>query len=904
MSGTPVAPDEPAGGQPRIWIEGTASEQGRVYQAAGDQTINQNVLPEAVLRPVTEVAAPPGLVNLPRHTRTFVGRSDELAGLEAVLRGGGEVVVAAVHGLGGVGKSTLAAHYALAQARSPAPGQEHAAGGGLNPVWWITADSGPAVEAGLAGLATALQPELATVLPLEARAERATAWLAAHDGWLLVLDNVVDPADVRLLLERTLAGQVLVTSRLGEGWHHLDAHVLRLDVLGEREAIKLLARLAAPGLSRDVVQAGLDQGEVEGLDGAAELVRELGHLPLAIEQAGAYLHQTRLTPRAYLNLLRQQPAVMYDRAARGADAERTIARIWRLTLDQLADIPLAGALLRVLAWYGAEPIPRTLLDGLDTDASEVQHALGELAAYNMITLDSETVTVHRLVQAVARTPDPDDPHREAAAIDAARDQATRLLNDTLPATPWDPAGWPAWRTLLPHSTALIDHVPPNADTAATAYLFNQTGIYLDNQGAVTRAIACLERARTAWERVLGAAHPTTLASRNNLAGAYRAAGDLGRAIPLYEQTLVDFERVLGAAHPTTLASRNNLAGAYRAAGDLGRAIPLHEQTLADRERVLGSAHPATLISRNNLAYAYRAAGDLGRAIPLFETTLAERERVLGAAHPDTLASRGNLAYAYQVAGDLGRAIPLFETTLAEQERVLGAAHPHTLTSRNDLAMAYESAGDLGRAIALLEATLAERERVLGAAHPDTLTSRGNLAYAYESAGDLHRAIPLYEVTLADCERVLGAAHPTTLTSRHNLVYAYRAAGDLGQAIPMLEAMLAEREKVLGAAHPTTLAYRGNLAAAYWGAGDLGRAIPLFEVTLADCERGQGADHPDTLASRSNLATAYRAVGDLGRAIRLYEQTLADCERVLGLGHPTTQAVRTGLLQTTQHRDGS
>ncbi|MGP4103561.1 tetratricopeptide repeat protein [Nonomuraea sp. KM90] len=597
MSVPPPAAGDPDPRQLQVQMEAIASGHGRAYQAGGDQFINETVLPEAAVRPVVEVAAAPRLVNLPRHTRTFVGRGEELARLEAALRGGGEVVVAAVHGLGGVGKSTLAAHYALAQAVRPD-------GEGLNPVWWITADSAQAVESGLAGLAVALQPELATVLPLEALAGRATAWLAAHQGWLLVLDNVVDPADVQPLLERTLAGQVLVTSRLGEGWHRLDAQLLRLDVLGEREALELLTRLAAPGLPVSVIQAILDGHPPAELDGAAELAHELGRLPLAIEQAGAYLHQTRLSPRAYLELLKKQPAVMYDRTARGADAERTIARIWRLSLDQLAGTPLAGDLLRILAWYGAEPIPRTLLDGflegMDAEPGEVQHALGELAAYNVITLDGQTVTVHRLLQAVARTPDSGDPHRQPAAIDTARDRATHLLNDASPNPPWNPAGWPLWRALLPHITALTDHASPATDTATTARLLNEIGLFLEGQGAISSAIGVLTRARTAFERVLGGEHSDTLASRNNLASAYRSAGDLGRAIPLYEATLAERERVLGSDHPDTLQSRNNLAYTYQSAGDPGRAIPLLEATLADCERVLGADHPTTKTVRANL----------------------------------------------------------------------------------------------------------------------------------------------------------------------------------------------------------------------------------------------------------------------------------------------------------------
>ena len=123
---------------------------------------------------------------------------------------------------------------------------------------------------------------------------------------------------------------------------------------------------------------------------------------------------------------------------------------------------------------------------------------------------------------------------------------------------------------------------------------------------------------------------------------------LVRLAAAYFENLVDQAcRRLGPDHPDTLTSRNNLAYAYRAAGDLGRAIPLFEQTLTDRERVLGPDHPDTLTSRNNLAYAYQAAGDLGRAIPLFEQTLTDTERVLGPDHPQTLTSRNNLAAAYR-----------------------------------------------------------------------------------------------------------------------------------------------------------------------------------------------------------------------------------------------------------------
>ena len=314
--------------------------------SAGDDAVNvqyraerMTVLPAAAFGRWAELAVPAGLSNLPVRPGLFVGRAGELARLDAALAGPGGGVVQALHGLGGIGKSTLAAYWAAARA------------GDYILTWWVTAATPGDIDAGLAALAVALQPALSGVLPLEALREGAVQWLAARSGWLLVLDNVTDPADVAPLLARAPAGRYLITSRRATGWHGTAVPV-RLDVLDPAEARALLAAILTPGRPRKV-------------DGAGELCAELGFLPLAIEQAGAYLAQAGATPREYLGLLARYPAAMYQAAAEGGDAARTIARIWHVTLDRLADDPsLTGQVLRILAWYAPEAIPRTLLDGL------------------------------------------------------------------------------------------------------------------------------------------------------------------------------------------------------------------------------------------------------------------------------------------------------------------------------------------------------------------------------------------------------------------------------------------------------------------------------------------------------------------------------------------------------------
>ncbi|MFI9771845.1 NB-ARC domain-containing protein [Streptomyces sp. NPDC052415] len=400
----------------------------------GDNTRVVQLPPEA-LRPPSEVEAPPGLDDLPLRPGTFVGRTRELQRLDAALSVPGQVVVQAVHGLGGIGKSTLAAHWAATRGAR-----------GHAPIRWINADTPADIEQGLADLTTALQPALAHALSVEKLAERALQWLATHTGWLLILDNVSNPADIAPLLARATTGRFLITSRLATTWHQATT-VVRLDVLEPAESLDLLTRITTAAGPRN-------------LDGAAELCAELGHLPLAVEQVAAYLAQNPLlTPRAYLDLLARYPATMYRHGAVTTQAERTIARIWNITLDRIATLqPLAADLLRTLAWYAPENIPVTLAAPL-ADPPTVSSAIGVLSAYSMITPDpgTDTLAVHRLVQAVARTPDHDDLHRTPQGIAQAREQATANLLTALPATWNTPATWPTWRTLLPHIDALADH---------------------------------------------------------------------------------------------------------------------------------------------------------------------------------------------------------------------------------------------------------------------------------------------------------------------------------------------------------------------------------------------------------------------------------------------------------------
>jgi tetratricopeptide (TPR) repeat protein len=754
----------------------------QVYVQSGPPPIPPPELPTAGL-----VAVPARLSNLPIGEQ-FFGRSRELSALAEAMQTGTEVVTHAVLGLGGIGKSSLVAAYCRRYGTS------------YIGMWWLTADSRIAAEAGLADLARRLHPPASSHPDPTVLVQWTLSWLGQHPGMLLVWDNVEDVEVVRDLIAALPGTAHLITSRRAGRWHRIGVtEPLRLEPLDPVDAVDLLNTLG---------------GAKSAGPAAEQLCEELGYLPLAIEQAGAYLAEASISITEYLASWRgAQAAITW--APEMSEADRIMTGVWRATLDKLVDTPIAGNLLRVMAWLAPEAVPVLWLAEAVEDAAAAREALRRLNAYSMITLyPNGTVGVHRVVQAVTRTPDPDDQHRKDGAILAAQHTAALILAAHLPdGDPLDPVVARQWRTALPHVDFFATYAIGREIPFLAIVVMDRTVAFWRAHGNPAAAVQIAVCLLSAAEQHFGPTHLDTLRSRNSLATAYESAGDLARAIPLFETALDDLVQVVGPDHPETLTCRNNLAGVYESAGDLVRAIPLYETTVADCERVLGPDDPSTLSASNNLAYAYASAGAFDLAIPLHEATLGKRTRALGPDHPHTLTSLSNLAGAYESVGNPAKAIPLHETTLATRSRRLGPDHPDTLASRNNLATALQAAGDHDRAISLFESLVIDCQRVLGPDHPSTLSTCNNLAHAYFSTGDVAKAIPLYETNLVARTRVLGPDHPATLTSGNNLAGAYEKAGDLARAIPLYEATLTRCERVLGPNHPRTKTVRENLTSA-------------------------------------------------------------------------------------------
>jgi tetratricopeptide (TPR) repeat protein len=617
----------------------------------------------------------------------------------------------AVHGLGGVGKTRLAVEYA----------------------WKYTADYTALLFVG-AGSPADLRRNLAalcdrTVLDLpeqeapeeEVREVAVLRWLGEQPGWLLILDNV-DSEDaataVDALIPRLQGGHVLLTGRLAR-WS-TEVEPLELDVLTEEAAAGfLLAR------TKD-----RRRKSPEDADLAVALARELGFLPLALEQAGAYIAERRLTLAAYLEEWHSRhDQVLTWFNPRVSHYPASIAVTWQTSVERLS--APARRLLERLAWLGPEPIPESLLDVPIPDSPEEpdrREALVELETYSLVARDDElpAFTVHRLVQDVTRRSlrngSDNGPMTETLG------EALSWVNAAFVGNPQDVRTWPILDPLAPHALAVVMYADAVGIADPTARLMNDLAQLLDAKSLLGEAEPLMRRALAIDEKSFGADHPDVARDLNNLAWLLKATNRLGEAEPLMRRVLAIDEKSFGADHPEVTTGLNNLAGLLWATNRLSEAEPLVRRALAIDEKSFGTDHPNVATDLNNLAQLLQATNRLSEAEPLMRRVVTILENSLGEDHPNVATSLNNLAQLLQDTNHLSEAEPLMRRALAIDEKSFGAEHPNVARDLNNLARLLQAATRLGEAEPLMRRALAiflDFTRRTGHEHPYLRVVLGN-----------------------------------------------------------------------------------------------------------------------------------------------------------------------------------
>jgi tetratricopeptide (TPR) repeat protein len=623
---------------------------------------------------------------------------------------------------------------------------------------WINATSRAAVLAGLVEAATAVMGTAAAG-DAELVAARFVSWLGETTRpWMMVLDDLADVADLAGLWPAGLTGRVLITSRNPAVVGSDLALVLPVGVLSSREALSyLMGRLTVDPDQRL---------------GAIDLVEDLGCEPLALAQASAVIASSALSCREY----REYFASRRDRhAAHGKPAAAAVT--WALSVEQTERLQPGGAaqlLLAVASLLDGHGIPGALFTtaatgkylagaGRPADPKSAWDALVALMRAGLLAIDpndpSRTVRVNAVVQSAVRRAMPAGMFQQAAR--AAADALLEIWPADEP-RPWHAAGLRSCAASLQWAAGDLlwgDGCHP---------LLLRAGHSLDAAGLAGPAVGYWRQLAALCDRILGPAHPGTLAVRDQLARSYLAAGRAADAVPLFHWVLSGRARSREPDPAEVIATQINLGRALVAAGQPGEAVGVLGEAVSECERAYGTDHPASLNARDEYAAACLAAGKPADAIRLYRRTLGDRERVQGPRHSDTVSTRQRLADAFMAKGRVKDAISQHKRALSDLERVLGPDHADTIAARSNLAAVSHAAGRMAVAVQLYEQTRADCERVLGTNHPDTLARRTSLAHAYYAVGRLTDARALLTDTLARCERVLPRDDPLTRAARESL----------------------------------------------------------------------------------------------------------------------------------------
>ncbi|MDQ2903389.1 MAG: FxSxx-COOH system tetratricopeptide repeat protein [Chloroflexota bacterium] len=740
----------------------------------------------------------------------FIGREKILSTLHTRLAASEPVTLtqaSALSGLGGIGKTQVAMEYAYRYALQ------------YKAVFWLAAETTESFMTSLQYLAGQLQ------LPQHPAAEPAQMvaaiqlWLATHSNWLLIGDNVEDGDLLQTILPPVHHGAILLTTRrqtLGPL-----AEPVELPPMNCEEGVTLLLRRARL-LNRPTTDVAMLQETLTNnpsSPAAAELVKLLEGLPLALDQAGAYIDETGCSVADYLQRCRnQRKQVLARRGNHGGAHPASVTTTLILSVGQVEQKhPAAGDLLRICAFLHPEAIPEDLLvtgtsrlgpvlEPVVADPYQFDLALAALRKVSLVTRHTQarTLSVHRLVQAIV--------HESMSEQEQEmwQQRAIQLLNAIFPEVTHE--AWKQCEHLLPHVLTCAAAIPEQVCDQELAQVLRKAGDYLSQRAQYEQAESLFQRALRMQEHLLGPEHPEVARTLSSLALLSSERGKDEQAGALYERTLRIWERTLGPEHPEVACALNGLATLQKDQGKYELAGSLYARALRIWEQALGPEHPEVARALNGLAILQKDQGKYELASSLYARALQIRERALGPDHPKVAIILNSLAEMYRERGDYEKAEPLYQRALHIKKQALGPEHPDVAYPLNNLAEIYREQGKYKLAESLSQHTLRIWEQALGPEHQLVAYPLNNLAEISHAQGKDEQAESLFKQVLQIREQHLMSTHPDTAMTLNSLATLYREQGKYEQAEPLYQRALRIREQVLGREHPKTRETRERLRA--------------------------------------------------------------------------------------------
>jgi MinD-like ATPase involved in chromosome partitioning or flagellar assembly/tetratricopeptide (TPR) repeat protein len=810
----------------------------------------------------------PEVWRAPARNPAFTGRDAVLERLRELLSAGTpSKVPVALLGLGGIGKTQIAIEYV------------HRFAANYDIVWWVSADQTSLVRTVLADLAARLGLPAADATTQVADVRDSLRQGRPSPRWLVVFDNAGEPAQLRDFLP-TGPGDVLITSP-AQSWAR-EAIAVEIGVFDRAESVALLSRRVASLAPAD----------------AEDVAEKVGDLPLAVEQAAAWLAETAMAPRKYLELLDEHLPRMLD-APPPPGYPQPAAATWRLSLGRLREVnPAAARLLELCAFFAPEPIPTQLLSSprmvevlADYDPAlrdPMLHGalLRDIGRFALARVDPAVrgLRVHQLVQRVIR--EGLSPSVKSQSLSQVRE----ILEAEHRGEPDNPANWETYQGLRRHleHTGMLESDAP----AQRQFVFDMTR-YLRYRGDLAGGLELSERALEAWRR-FGDDDVPTVRLRLEQANLLRAQGRYERSFAIDTDAIERLTRILGEEHAYTLYASASLAADQRERGEYRAARDLDERTLARWRAAFGDDHPRTLMIANNLGVSLRLVGEFAAALAVQQDTLRRRIKMAGDRDYWTLLSRIEVGRCLREVGDLANSHERLIGGLDTCREALGEDHPATINIAKEATISCRQTGDLAAARTLAEDTLKRAEHQLGRRHPLTLSCALELACVLSEQGEHEPARSRAEDVRDSYRQANGEQHLFTLCATNDLAVFLMRAGDYHQAQPLLRHAAQHFPHVLGDTHPYTIVCEMNLSSLMYETGTVDDEVRrLDELSHRGLSGRFGPDHPSVLAAATDLALSRLRTGAVRDAQAQLDDVLQTARRVLGENHHDVLAIQAG-----------
>lgn len=706
------------------------------------------------------------------HYRTndyFIGREKELITIHEELHSNpttsltqGRVRVITANG--GYGKTTLARHYAEKFWKC------------YTQIFWV--DTRLGYENEFAHICDLIYPELANRGLKEAeKANRVLQEFNNQEKRLLILDNAEDEESAIKWVPKSGACHTLITSRFA-GWS-ASVKTFSLWLLDKEPSIQFIQQ-----------RSGL-KAEGKEIEPCNILTEKLGYLPLAIEQAAAYiLKQGKgFGFSDYLEMFKEAEKELLELKVSGGSTEYPDALFstWKTSIQKM---PTGSKVIfRLCSFLTATPIPLELFfnnseifakciriiergtaQNLDKEVLEnpskflIRQWKDALVDYSLIhQSEAETFIIHSLVQCVERLSIEKNEYEEWAQL------VINLVNTYIPLNSSSPASWPSWRFLLRHVEHLFNvfendpivTVPINFPKQLTDFYFYKSKY--SNGLVYAKAVVKF------FNNENGFYNSEMLDAFHMLGYYHERLGNYKDARIFYDEELKGREQLEGTNGVGVLKAIHRIACLIGLQKNFDDAIPLYKRAIQGMEEVLGGNYCETLITINDLGWLYYGKGDYKTAEPYYRKSLIGLEKYYGIEYRDTHAVSHNLALVLELKGELEEAEKLWQRAVNFSIKHFGVDHEDTKIFINSLSNLLLKKGEKEKSLDLLF-----RQTEAYEIDPDFEKTEqfaidlNNLGLEYRKIGRIFEAEICIQKALIYDIKIRGEKHPKIAHRLNNL----------------------------------------------------------------------------------------------------------------------------------------